>query len=356
MSTIVTVLTAFVSGVLGTGLGAVCAVIMTAVAALLGVAANIAGADYNLVNEIAFGMFLGPQVSFGPACCAAAYAWKRGYLEDSHDVFTPLISLNHPDILVVGGLFAIAGWYLNIGISAVANGGIDSVALTVTLISIAAKIVFGGSPIGTVEGGKSRFGVDSPCWLTWQTSATGYHMLVVGGGVGMLAGYIVVTMCRMAQDTGNVALANMSTLPVWGIAVVCFMFMATGRNIPVFHHIGLCAAYAAKMAFDGGAGEGALVWAVAFGILGAYMGDWLAKLFDVNGAGYVDPPSASIAVLSLFPLAVFPFAGLNNPNSSVFYIVPVVIIILLVFYAVMCELQVKKLELQDGLDHIKADA
>ena len=69
MSTLITILTAFGSGVLGSGLGAVTAVIMTAIAALVGIGANIAGADYNLVNNVAFGMFLGPQVSFGPACC-----------------------------------------------------------------------------------------------------------------------------------------------------------------------------------------------------------------------------------------------------------------------------------------------
>lgn len=343
MSTIITILTAFASGVLGTGLGAVAAVIMTAIAALIGIAANIAGADYDIVTNIAFGMFLGPQVAFGPACCAAAYAAKRGYLEDSHDVFTPLISIKKPDVLIVGGIFAIIGWYMNVGIGAVANGGVDSVALTVTIISLIAKVIFGGSPIGTVEGGKKRFAVDSPCWLDWQTSATGFHMLEIGGTVGIIAGYLVVTMCNLAQETGNEALAGASIFPVWAIAVACFLIMATGRNIPVFHHIGLCAAYVAKMAYDAGAQDSAILWAVAFGILGAYMADWLAKLCSVNGLGYVDPPSAAIAVLSLFPLAIFPALGINNPNGALYYIVPVVIIVVLAAYAFACESKVKKL-------------
>ena len=47
-SVIVTVITAFASGVLGTSLGAVAAVIMTAVVALVGIGANIAGADFNI--------------------------------------------------------------------------------------------------------------------------------------------------------------------------------------------------------------------------------------------------------------------------------------------------------------------
>ncbi len=313
------------------------AVIMTAVAALAGIAATIAGAEYSMVSNIAFGMFLGPQVSFGPACCAAAYAWKRGYLEDSHDVFTPLISVNHPDILVVGGLFAILGWYMNQGIASIAGGGIDTVAVTVTLISLIAKVIFGGSPIGTVEGGKSRFGVDSPCWLTWQTSATGYHMILVGSMVGIIAGYLVVTMSDMAAETGNEAIAAMSHLPVWAIAVICFLVMATGRNIPVFHHVGLCAAYAAQMAYAAGGAWSSILWAAAFGLLGCYMGDWTAKLFDVNGPGYVDPPSAAIAVLSLFPLTVLPAIGANAPSSPLYYAIPAAILVLLAIYGVMCQ-------------------
>lgn len=347
-SVIVTVITAFASGVLGTSLGAVAAVIMTAVVALVGIGANIAGADFNLVSGVAFGMFLGPQVSFGPACCAAAYAKKKGYLADSHDVFTPLITTHRADVLIVGGLFAVFGWYLNTAIASVANGGIDSVALTVTIISLVAKVLFGGSLIGTVEGGGKRFAIDSPCWLEWQTSRRGFVMLLTGGTIGAISGYLVIAMCGMAAETGNEALAAMSTLPVWAVAVILFMFMGTGRNIPVFHHIGLPAAYAAKMAVDAGAGEDALLWAVAFGILGCYMGDWTAKLFDVNGDGYVDPPSATIAILSLFPLAVFPAIGVNVPGTAGYYAVPILVIALLVVYALKCEKEAKRLNHSDA--------
>lgn len=343
MSMLVTILAAFASGVLGSGLGAVTAVIMTAIAALAGIGANIAGADYNLVSNIAFGMFLGPQVSFGPACCAAAYAWKRGYLENSKDIFTPLSFLKKPDVLVVGGIFAVVGWYLNTGLAAVLPGKADTVAITVVVISLIAKVVFGGSLTGTVEGGKKRFALDSPCWLEYQTSATGYQMIVTGGTVGIIAGYLVVTMCNLGAETGNEALAAVCNLPVWAVAVICFLIMATGRNIPVFHHIGLCAAYAAKMAYDAGARESAILWAAAFGILAVYAGDWLAKLFCVNGEGFVDPPSMAIAALAIFPLGIFPAAGINNPGNARYFAVPTVIIIALIVYAFYCEAQVKKI-------------
>lgn len=339
MSTIITVITAFASGAFGSALGAVPAVIMTAVVALAGIAANIAGAEFNLVNDIAFGMFLGPHVSFGPACCAAAYAWKKGYLENSKDITTPLVSLKRPDVLMVGGIFAVIGWYLNLGIAAVANGGIDTIALTVVVISVAAKTIYGGSPIGKVEGGKSRFGVDSPCWLPYMTSATGYQLLTIGAIVGVISGYIVVAMCNLAAATGNAAIAGVATLPVWAVAIICFFVNVSGLPIPVYHHIGLCAAYGAKMAYDAGVGESAVLWGIAFGILGAYAADWLAKVFCTNGEGFVDPPSAAIAFVSVLPLAILPAAGLTAN-----YVVPAVIILLLAVYAVMCEAQVKKIK------------
>ena len=343
MGTIATILAAFGSGVIGSGLGAVAAVIMTALVALAGIAANIAGAEYNLVSNIAFGMFLGPQVSFGPACCAAVYAWKKGYMEDSKDIFTPLSCLKKPDVLIVGGLFAVIGWYMNVGLATVLPGKADTVAITVVVISLIAKVIFGGSLTGTVEGGKKRFALDSPCWLEYQTSATGYQMVVTGGTVGIIAGYLVVTMCNLGAETGNEALAGVCNLPIWAIAVICFLIMATGRNIPVFHHIGLCAAYAAHMAYDAGAQDSAILWGLAFGILAAYAGDWLAKVFTVNGEGFVDPPSMAIAVLAIFPLGIFPAIGINNPANPFYYVVPVIIIVALVAYAVYCEGQVKKM-------------
>lgn len=334
MGIIITVITAFASGVLGSALGAVGAVIMTAVAALVGIVGNICGADINFVNEIAFGMFLGPQVSFGPACCAAAYAKKQGYLESSKDIFTPLISLNHHDTLVVGGLYAVFGWYLNVGISKLIPGVLDTVALTVMLISIVAKVMFGNdgvrSAIGRVPEGVKRYSLFcKQVWLPYQTAACGGEMILIGGCVGAVSGYIVQLFCGLAGKTDNAALIDAATLPVWAIAVICFLLNASGLKIPVFHHIGLVAAYAAKMVFLGGATEEITVlWGIAFGILAVYAGDLLAKTFMVFGEGFVDPPSMAIAVCSILPLCIFPALGIDKVGHPLNIAIPVVIIVM----------------------------
>lgn len=333
MSIVITIITAFASGVLGSALGAVGAVVMTAVAALVGIVGNICGADINLVNEIAFGMFLGPQVSFGPACCAAAYARKRGYLESSKDIFTPLISLNHHDTLVIGGLFAVLGWYLNVGISKVIPGVLDTVALTVVLISILARIIFGDhglrSAIGIVPEGARRYSLFcKQVWLPYQTAASGGEMILIGGCVGGVSGYIVQLFCSKAAETGNTELIDASTLPVWAIAVICFLLNASGLKIPVYHHIGLVAGYAARMAYlGGGTGESSVIWGVAFGILAVYAGDLLAKTFMVFGEGFVDPPSMAIAACSILPLFLFPKLGIDQPQNPLNIAIPAIIIV-----------------------------
>ena len=171
----ISLLVAFASGVIGTALGGVLSIVLTALAALVGIGANIAGAKYNIVNQIAFGMLLGPHVSFGPACCAAAYAAKRGYLAHSHDVTTPLASLHKADVLMTGGGFAVAGWLVNKLLQIPFAGKVDTIAVSVLMISLSVKWGFGGSLIGKPEEGKSRFGKNSRCWLPWQNRFQGWY-------------------------------------------------------------------------------------------------------------------------------------------------------------------------------------
>ncbi|MBQ8053402.1 MAG: acetyl-CoA acyltransferase [Lachnospiraceae bacterium] len=339
MQGLIIAVSAFASGVIGTALGAVAAVILTALVAIIGIAANILGADYNLVSEIAFGMFLGPHISFGPACCAVAYAYKKGYIEDSRDIFTPLIMLNKPDVIFVGGVIGIAGWYINTFAAQILGGKVDTVALTVALIMIISKKVFCGSVLGKLSAGEKRFALDAKCWLPWQTCATGYHMLLVGGSVGVLAGYLVLSMCRAAESFNNPALAEMSTIPIWALAIFSFLYMSTGRNIPVFHHVGLSGAYAAKAAYDLGAGDLAILWGLAFGLFSVYIGDWAGKLLDVHSEGYVDPPTVAVLVTSVITMSMIPCIAGVIRGAVPMALIPIIITIAFTAYGIICEKQ-----------------
>lgn len=348
MAIIVTIITAFASGVLGACLGAMPSVIMCGVGVCIGMVGAVSGSGFDWLSNMAFGMFLGPQVSFAPACVAAAYAKKRGYIESSKDIFLPLISIKKPDVLVVGGLFAVAGWYINVAVSAVLPGRIDNVACTIVILSMIGRTMFAGNGlkglIGDVPEGKKRF--DCTCsdsWIEYQSTSNPLQILLLGLGVGCISAWIVKVICDTAVATGNEALYAVAAMPVWGIAIVWCMVMAAGCNVPVAHHIGLVAGYATKMAYlGGGADESCIFWGIAFGLVAAYAGDWLGKLFTAYGEGYVDPPSMAITFWSVFLLWLLPEAGFTNPESPFYYIIPVAVFVILVLVNLMEQKKLSK--------------
>lgn len=334
MSTVIIILTAFASGALGACLGAMPAVIMCGVAVVLGMIGAVSGSGFDWLTGMAFGMFVGPQVSFAPACVAAAYAKSKGYIGSSKEIFLPLISLKKPDVLIVSGIFAIIGWYTNVGIASVLPGKIDSVALTIVIVSMLGRVVFAKNGIkgiiGDVPEGKKRFDpLTSDAWIPYQTNNNSLQMSLLGLCVGCISGYITTSICEQAAATGNDALFAVAAMPVWGIAIVWCLVMAAGCSVPVAHHIGLVAGYAAKMAFISGLSSDMCVfWGLAFGLAAVYTGDLLGKLLTVYGEGYVDPPSMAIAFWSVFLLWLFPNGGLMAPGSAASIIIPAAVLII----------------------------
>ena len=341
MSVIVTILTAFASGVVGACLGAMPSVIMCGFAVCIGMVGAVSGSAFNWLGNMAFGMFLGPQVSFAPACAAAAYAKSKGYIESSKDIFLPLISIKKPDVLAVGGIFAVAGWYINTAIATVLPGKIDTVACTIVIVSMIGRVLFAGNGlkgiIGDVPEGKKRFDAAlSDAWIPYQSGDNSLQLVLLGTGIGCISGYLTVLLCSEAAATGNDALMTVAAMPVWGIAIVWCLVMAAGCNIPVSHHIGLVAGYAAKMAFIGGQStDMCMFWAIAFGLAGAYTADLLGKLLTVYGEGYVDPPSMSITFWSVFLLWLFPTAGFMNSDNVMHIVIPAIVLIAGIAIAVM---------------------
>ena len=341
MSVFVTVLTAFGSGVLGACLGAMPSVIMCGVAVCIGMVGAVSGSGFNWLTDMAFGMFLGPQVSFAPACVAAAYAKSKGYINSSKDIFLPLITIGKPDVLVVSGIFAVIGWYMNRGIAAILPGRIDNVACTIVMLSMLGRVIFAHNGlkgiIGDVPEGKGRFdAATSDAWIPYQTGNNSLQLVLLGTGVGAISGYLTTLICTQSVETGNEALMAVAAMPVWGIAIMWCMAMAGGCMIPVAHHIGLVAGYAAKMAFIGGQSfDMCLIWGIAFGLAGAYTADLLGKLLTVYGEGYVDPPSMSIPFWSVFLLWLFPAAGFTTAGNPMNFGMPILMFVIFIGVAVL---------------------
>lgn len=321
------IVASFSAGAFGSAVGALTSIVLCALVALSGIAANLAGAQLNLVNEVTFGLLLGPHVSFAPACCALCYAWKKGYIADSKDSVTPLISLNHADVLLVGGVFGVAGWYLNSLLNLIAGSAIDTVAMSIVILSLVSKQIFGGSMIGRLPAGQKRFGKNSSVWLSWQTAGRNYNMLTLSIVVSLLSGGLTMYFHEIAVQTGNTTIFEISKLFMWSLGLITLMFLGDRLNVPIFHHIGLCAAVGAQMVLKLGANEYiVMLWSLALGIMAAYSGDLLGQLFHANGPGIVDPPSAAIAFTAPFGLSIFPALGIDRQGSVLNILVPIVLI------------------------------
>lgn len=215
-----------------------------------------------LINnpDMAFGPYFGPHISFAAGVAAAAYAGKKD-LTAGNDILTPLLKFNNAPVLLVGGLFGAGGLIVQ---KLLASAAIptDTVALTVGLSGIVARLVFGNGKL---------FGAYA---LPDKNSAAA--LLMLGLGVGLISAYATIV-------TKNVLLG-------FGIAatsLIMVQFMGVG---PVTHHLALPAAVAA--ATTGNLWIGAL-----FGILGAFLGDFVGKTFN-SGNTHVDPPAISIAILT----------------------------------------------------------
>ena len=137
--------------------------------------------------------------------------------------------------------------------------------------------------------------------------------------------------CDVGAATGNETLFTVAPMPLWEIAIITYLFLPAGVTVPIWHHVSLCAGYAAQAAYmGGGSNESCILWGIAAGVAAAYAGDYSAKCFCVYGDGYVDPPTMAILILSVFLLGIFPAIGATNPTSILYWIIPAVT---LVFFA-----------------------
>ena len=271
-------LAAFGGGVLGAAVGALPAFIFTGFAVLAGVASAQTGRPA-IIETIAFGPLLGPHVSFAGGAAAAAYAAKRGLIENGRDIGFSLMGLHRPDVLLVGGLFGVLGSLLNASWVAFGMGPwIDTIALTVVISAIMARLAFGSTGVfGKVSDGGVQFRpTDEACWVRWQESPG--QIAVIGLGVGLASGWGALALG--AGSGGDVI--------GFGLAAALLIFALIGGNMPVLHHIALPAA-AATLA------SGSLLVGGVFGVVGGFAGEFFARLFLIHGDTHIDPPAAAIA-------------------------------------------------------------
>ena len=271
-------------GMFGAILGGTPGFAITGLLVLAGVAAaSIDPAAGAIINDVAFGPFFGPHVMFGGAAAAAAYAYKRGFLESGKDTTTALIKFADPGTLIVGAVFGLFGWLLN-SVFVNINLPTDTIALTVVISNIIARLLWGNGLFGKVPAGKSMMDADETnAWLIWQKDVP--ILVLMGAGLGAAVGWATLA-------TGNGVIG-------FGIAAFSLVFLMTLGAGPVWHQIAAPAGTAALL-------TGNIWMAVVFGIVGALLGEFIgARMFFNNGDTHIDPPAVGIFITVAIVLALF---------------------------------------------------
>lgn len=262
---------AFGGGVFGAAIGTLPSFIFCGFLVLGGVAAQAAGGGTVLLDQVAFGPFLGPHIGFAGGAAATAYAARRGLLPTGRDVSLSLTGLERTDVLLVGGLFGSLGALLEAGWGALGwRDWTDTVALTVVVSAVIARLAFGSSGLFA-----ARIAKENDFWLAWQRRPD--QLIVIGLGAGLPSGWAAL---RLGENGGG--------LVGFGIAAASLLFLYAGAKMPVTHHIALPAA-AAALAFN------SLAAGAAAGVVGAFLGEAAARLLLQGGDTHIDPPAAAIA-------------------------------------------------------------
>jgi hypothetical protein len=214
---------AFCGGVLGGAFGALAAFILFGLLAIVGSIIAVHAGDTTMLYDVAFGGIFGPHVAFAGGVAASAFAAKKKLLKTSgRDIITPLLFERNTEPLLIGGLFGIFGFCCNyILVSLVPNAipQIDTIAATVFLSGVIARILFSDRPVINTKTrftqaaqGDKKLGI----WLPWESDWLTVTLL--GAVFGLVAAQVTV-------------LTGMQFL-MFGLASFSLIFLQFGSHIP----------------------------------------------------------------------------------------------------------------------------
>jgi hypothetical protein len=274
-------LAAFGGGAFGAAIGGVFSFVLCGAATMIGAAIVAATPNGDFAALIANGPMLLPAVAFGGAAGAAAYAARRGKFASGRDITTPLIGLNQPDVLLVGGAFGMLGYLLIWGFAQVSPIGdlawTNTGAAAVLTGNLIVRLLFGRSGLtGRVAPGEQRWRPSERAnWVRWQADPA--QQLVLSLTFGLGATYS--------------ALKAPELVGIWfGVAAFALILGQMGFKAPVWHHIVLAAEQAVAL------GGGGLLWGVTFALFSGLVGEISARVFYAHGDTHIDPPAVALAL------------------------------------------------------------
>lgn len=279
MLSINVVLAAFGGGLFGALIGSIASFIFVGIVGIVGIAVLVSAGDPTILADVAFGPFFGPHIGFAGGVAAAAFAAKKGHLPTGNAVLNPLVSSGDPMVLIVGGVFGVFGLFAQYLFGSVLKFNMDTVALTVVLSGVIARLAFGKSGLF----GSKGFGAE-------RYATTGKELcfgVLTAISLGFVVGYSVI-------KTG---------VPELGFVIsaisLLFLFTNPGGG-PVTHHITWPAGVAAAQ-------TGSIYYAALAALIGYLMFTFVGvKTLNNDTDTHIDSPATAISITTLIVMNLFP--------------------------------------------------
>ena len=288
-------LAAFGGGLLGAALGGLNAFALCGLSAIVGTVLMRTSGDWTFDQVVTWGPVLGPHVAFAGGVAAAAFAARQGASgEDAasgenaaagegRDVLRPLMGADRTTVLVVGGVFGVFGHGCRTLLDAWPGPGgpfgMDSIATTVVVSGLVARLLFGSSGLlGSAVPLSGRWRPALPeAWLPWQSRPG--QLLAIGAGGGLVTAYTVIAV------PGSLGI-------VFGLSALPLLLLHMEARVPVIIHLVLAAGLTTEA-------TGSVLWGTLAAVSASFLAEFFARLLLVGGDTHVDPPACALAVLSL---------------------------------------------------------
>ncbi|MDT8861010.1 hypothetical protein N0O92_12275 [Alkalihalobacillus sp. MEB130] len=296
--TLIDIIVSFCAGVFGAAMGGILPFVIAGLLVLISISGNVmVGPEFTdvLLLNSAFGPFLGPHITFSAGVAAAQYAKLKGHMPSGKDVLTPLSKYNDISVYIVGGITGSLCWIFFKLASGLALPT-DNIALTIVFACLLTRLFLSKSGLfGTLDEplkekmkasnlwGLMLASEKTEVWLPWQRNFLPLLLLSFALGLGSAA----------------LTLVYQNALIGWAIAAISLIALNTDRSGPVWHHIALPASYAVLATGD-------LFIGALFGVIGGFIGEFIARVFHNHGDTHFDAPSTSIVITTTIIMFVFP--------------------------------------------------
>lgn len=304
MFDVVSLLLALGGGFFAAAIGALHSFIFTGFMVIAGTGIIVAGGTADFLNTVAFGPVFGPHIAFAGGVAAAAYAARRTKDVGGKDIAVPLISIEKPDVLIVGALFGAGGYLVQLGVAKIPWFGThtDTVAFTVFISALVVRLaigrasIFGNLPEGA---GWGRFAPkDETAWVRYHEKFVPNSILGLGAGL-----FAAGTSLKLHELYPT---AVPTQYLVFGLSAASLLFLSLGLSFPVTHHITIIAGVGAItfLPIVNNNYVLALIIGTLFGMMSAWFAELGARLFHDHGNTHIDPPATAIWPATLVVLAL----------------------------------------------------